>query len=319
MRGYLQRAKLGIVIGDTVFVHGGISPDTLGWLPPPLQTEPNAREWIEKLNMFAENQVQNLPSSDADDGDDGDVWDGGYAWSIEGGYTGRGADDLLQYGMRLSPTGWNNPGVVYNGFMKKDWTGAVDLSDDSYREVVDYLNRAGIFRVVCGHTPHGDAGLVVRTSRSDTEGGELTCITLDTSYSAQVLGMDIAPAETSPKQSPLTPKRHGVAVSELLLFREDDVGDEEKGLSHPRYKAVIHGVMVDGQLYEAHPDNSDAEIVAGDQVGQGWYVKGKRVRDGHIILSRNLPRSAERPYGAIENKYVSPVESISSLGQTLGD
>ena len=97
MRGYLQRAKLGLVIGDTVFVHGGISPDTLGWLPPPLQTESDAREWIEKLNMFAETQVQNLPSCDADDGDDADVWDGGYAWSIEGGYTGRGADDLLQY------------------------------------------------------------------------------------------------------------------------------------------------------------------------------------------------------------------------------
>ena len=183
---------------------------------------------------------------------------------------------------------------------------------------MDYLNRAGIFRVVCGHTPHGDAGLVVRTSRSDAT-GELTCITLDTSYSTEVLGVDIAPAETSPQQSPLTPKRHGVAVSELLLFREDDAGDGDQGLSHPRYKAMIHGVMVDGQLYEAHPDDSDEAVVAGDQVGQGWYVKGRRVRDGHIILSRNLPKSAERPFGAIENKYVSPVESISSLGQMLAN
>ena len=171
---------------------------------------------------------------------------------------------------------------------------------------------------MCGHTPHGDAGLVIRTSRSDTD-GELTCITLDTSYSTEVLGVDIAPTELSPQQSPLTPKRHGVAVSELLLFRANATGDEEQRPVHPRYRAMIHGVMVDGQLYEAHPDDSDAAIVAGDRVGQGWYVKGKRVGDGHIILTRNLPKSEERPWGAIENKYVSPVESISLLRETLRD
>ena len=98
MRGYIERAKLGLVIGDTVFVHGGISPDTLGWLPPPFQPEANAREWIQQLNVFAETQIQKLPSSDAADSDEVDVWSDGYAWAIEGGYTGRGADNLMQYG-----------------------------------------------------------------------------------------------------------------------------------------------------------------------------------------------------------------------------
>ena len=94
MRGYLERAKLGLIIGDTVFVHGGISPDTLGWLPPPhTQLEPDARKWIDKLNAFAQAQIQKLPGGSDDD----KAWSDGYAWSTEGGYTGRGADDLMQY------------------------------------------------------------------------------------------------------------------------------------------------------------------------------------------------------------------------------
>ena len=96
MRGYLERAKLGLIIGDTVFVHGGISPDTLGWLPPPhTQLELDARKWIDKLNAFAEAQTQTLPHVDGPG--DGRAWSEGYAWSTEGGYTGRGADDLMQY------------------------------------------------------------------------------------------------------------------------------------------------------------------------------------------------------------------------------
>ena len=96
MRGYLERAKLGLIIGDTVFVHGGISPDTLGWLPPPqTQLEPDASVWINKLNAFAQAQIEKLP--DAGVSDDDRAWSDGYAWSIEGGYTGRGADDLMQY------------------------------------------------------------------------------------------------------------------------------------------------------------------------------------------------------------------------------
>ena len=185
-----------------------------------------------------------------------------------------------------------------------------------YPQVVDYLNRARIFRVVCGHTPHGDAGLVVRTSRSGTEGGgELTCITMDTSYAAAVLGVD--PVQVSTQQSPRIPARHGVAVTELVLYRVDDSQDDQPP-PHARFKAMVHGVMADGQLYEAHPDDPDAAIVAGDQVGEGWYVKGRRIADGYIILCRNLPVSEGRPWGAIENKYVAPAESMTLLRENLG-
>ena len=100
MRGYLERAQLGLIIGDTVFVHGGISPDSLGWLPPPhTRPEADAREWINKLNAFAREQIEKLPGGNGV-ADNDKEWSDGYAWSTEGGYTGRGADDLLQYGLK---------------------------------------------------------------------------------------------------------------------------------------------------------------------------------------------------------------------------
>ena len=98
IRGYLERAKLGLIIGDTLFVHGGISADTLGWLPPPqTQPEPDARRWIAKLNAFAESQIRRLPTFDTESAAENDqVCPDGHAWSFEGGYTGRGAEDLMQ-------------------------------------------------------------------------------------------------------------------------------------------------------------------------------------------------------------------------------
>ena len=73
-------------------------------------TGTNARTWIERLNEFKSTQMRgwDLFEREVDDNDDIDVW------STGGGYTNRFGEDLLMYGMRMSPGGKRvNPGVVY--------------------------------------------------------------------------------------------------------------------------------------------------------------------------------------------------------------
>ena len=156
--------------------------------------------------------------------------------------------------------------------------------------------------------------LLGRSDADDT--GDLTCISLDTSYAVDVLGVDVVHVPPLPNQPAITTRR-GLAVSELLLYRKDQ--DDTLSLAHPRYEAVVHGVLADGRLYEAHPDDSEMGIAAGDHVGHCWYVKGRCVEDGRLVLARKIPPSKARRWGAIENKYVSvsPVESISDLREKL--
>ena len=73
-------------------------------------TGTNARTWIERLNEFKSTQMRgwDLFEREVEENDDIDVW------STGGGYTNRFGEDLLMYGMRMSPGGKRvNPGVVY--------------------------------------------------------------------------------------------------------------------------------------------------------------------------------------------------------------
>ena len=78
-------------------------------------TGTNARTWIERLNEFKSTQMRgwDLFEREVEENDDIDVW------STGGGYTNRFGEDLLMYGMRMSPGGKRvNPGVVYVIFLK---------------------------------------------------------------------------------------------------------------------------------------------------------------------------------------------------------
>jgi len=97
-------------------------------------------------------------------------------WSIRGGYTNRYGEDLLMYGMRMTPGGKHvNPGVIYADYILEDSSGPRTICDD----VVKFLNRSDIRRVVVGHRPHGDSALIIRQPG-------LSVITMDTSYASFV-------------------------------------------------------------------------------------------------------------------------------------
>ena len=218
-------------------------------------------------------------------------------WSTGGGYTNRFGEDLLMYGMRMSPGGKRvNPGVVYVIFLKvllsciKSLTSTHGnryadyiLEDDSGprtidSDVVTFLNRSGIQRVVVGHRPHGDSALVIRQK-------DLSVITMDTSYASFVHGVDVIK----------TGSRRGVAVSELLLCLKEE----------NEYDAVVHGILADGTKYELCPERDD---LVGQKRSDGWYVKSERVGNQKVLWSR-MTKPEGAMYSVVENKYVDEPHS----------
>lgn len=252
-------------------------------MPDSDEREEDAAKWISRLNTFASGQVDAWN----DDDDDDDNASHRRIWSVQGGYTGYGGEDLLMYGMRKAPDGGVNPGVVYNDWIDSSNTGPKDLD----QKVCEFLGRAGIRRVVTGHRPHGDAGLTIRSPQTNNHCSQLTVITMDTSYAASVKGVSVVPGGP----------RRGIAVSELLLTRRNDHSDDVT------YDAVIHGIAADGNSYEARPGSP--ESLAGLSMGdpnEGWYVKGRRSEDGQILLSRMRP--GER-WPVVENRYIPSSKS----------
>jgi hypothetical protein len=306
LREYLKIGRLGVILGDSLFVHGGLSQDVVGWLPPfssnvessifdveisSNEIELNARTWIHRLNEFCSLQVKLFCQAIDDPNSFSNI--SGNSWAMEGGYgTKFGGGDLMQYGMGWKPDRSRNNTVVYRDWIAKDsnpsYTGnppkekhpSLPLIPDSY--VVQYLNQANINRVICGHKPHGDASLVIKSKDEKMNNNELTVITMDTSYSGSTKVMEVdEDGSVCPLLSSFTPnssfKRRGCAVSELLVYHEDNNGSFSS-------RAFIHGIDAAGDKYISEPD--DPSSFVGRISSGGWIVKGKRVKDDKLILGR---------------------------------
>ena len=102
MRAYLSAAKLALVLGDTLFVHGALTEDCLDWLPPGAAEEEqlgdlSLREWAKQLNCWASDQVGQWCAAD---------WEAGgleTGWGVAG-YGGYAQDG--QPGERTAAVVW---------------------------------------------------------------------------------------------------------------------------------------------------------------------------------------------------------------------
>ncbi len=275
----------------------------LGWLPPSARgpslmdahasfrvCEPELHEWLRRLNAFAAAEVrawsyaqQSYEARLSEEAGE----DAGRAWALEGGYSGRPGENLLMYGMGWYPDGSRNPTLIYRDWMHEPATppppapaqpGFVHSPApppaqaglqprEPQSEVVAYLARAGVRRVVTGHKPHGDAPLVLRAAVACTPSAEkmstVTVLALDTSYSGRTATVG---ARASGPQTP-----RGQAVCELLIQAveqrrppqavptdgnaavtiDSDVkqtppgADSTRGFAcGPRWEALVHGVTV---------------------------------------------------------------------------
>lgn len=223
---YLQSAQIGAVIGDCLFVHGALTAECVGQLPPSAGAVPSRdrsasgfetigslRPWVSALNGWASDELASwavYPRGDPAHEP---------PWAMEGGYGGRGGEGLVQYGMGSIPTdAWTrgepgakltpNPTVIYASWF--DNGAPTEVSG----KVLDFLREAGVRTVLSGHQPIGDTPAVLRPAE------DLTMIVADTSYSNNVRWLRPPP----PSRLPSSPAGLELSKLQLVHTRPDGSG-----------------------------------------------------------------------------------------------
>ena len=165
---YLAQGQLLVLLGDTLFVHGGVPPGAAGMLPPaemPYRTPPegaecgfrplpeghSVRDWVEAMNDFYRGGLRDFRAQ--------------LRWRSDGSRS-RGGEALLS--LTSTPACFRRS-VVVESMLQEGSPLPVDPDTEAY------LASGGVLRVVTGHKPCGDSPFVVR---SDVE--FLMC---DTTYS----------------------------------------------------------------------------------------------------------------------------------------
>jgi hypothetical protein len=152
---YLASACLAHLAEGTLFVHGGVTADSLGAIPGRERVE-DVRGWIDGLNAFYAEQLAAFAEQ-----------------RVRGGIPGWAP--IVAYQAPLPGTAMNQASVVYGRL-------ADAHNDPRLPEpaVVERLKRAGIGRLVVGHTPVGDVPAVLRRDgftlvMADNSYGRLEC------------------------------------------------------------------------------------------------------------------------------------------------
>jgi hypothetical protein len=146
---YLARCELAFRAGETIFVHGAITSESLGVVPGRSARIESVDAWIAALNDWYAESLDAYRSSPRDPS--------GYA-------------ALVAYQAPVPGTRGNQASVVYGRLSDGDNNPHLPAPD-----VIERLRARGIERLVIGHTPCGDAPLVLRA-----RGFELVCA--DNSY-----------------------------------------------------------------------------------------------------------------------------------------
>lgn len=162
LTAYLSVCQLAYRESNTLFVHGGVSAESLGHVPEAVSRVDDVDQWVLELNSFFARQCAAFVAREP-----------------------RGYATLVAYQAPLPGTRLNQASVVYG--RPTDELGNPKLPRP---EVIGKLRRAGVERVVLGHTPSGDCPAVLR----DGQGFEL--ILADNSYGRSERGSQLLLDET---------------------------------------------------------------------------------------------------------------------------
>lgn len=276
LRTYLEHACIACVLGNTIFVHGAIDANVAGLVPEdstrftnpaapqPMRRVHDVHEWTRELNGVMQ---RGLAANLAQPG-----WDATR--------TTRGGEVLIalqnrcaMYGRCVVSCCYADGGTITTDaatdareqVREKFANGAADallyerwLSDPRNTEVAEWLQGAGIRRIVVGHKPSGDAPAVLSAAHNGVE-----VISADTSYG-------------DPTDRELG---RGVSLAGVCLM----------GQSLEVNHAKIYGTLADGREHEAHLATLDSRGRAHDTPGDellgteldgGWWVKARAVAAG---------------------------------------
>lgn len=147
---YLKQAQLAYMVGETLFIHGAITIENMGYVPWMSDSDSritDAREWIQQLNGWYASQIRE--------------W---LDYPVEEDLHAPGHKPLDEY-------------VVFNpkSIVTSNWYRQGQFTPIP-EKVVKFLNKAGIYRVVSGHQPCSDFPLIIRNP-------DLEVIVGDTGYS----------------------------------------------------------------------------------------------------------------------------------------
>ncbi len=225
MARYLAACQLAYRHGATLFVHGHVTEDNLGRVPGQAPVGDDVDGWIGALNHWYTEQVDAF-RHDARDRQ------GEPAWS-----------PLVAYQAPLPGTRLNQSSVVYA--RPTDADGNPSLPTPA---LIEALGRAGVQRVVVGHTPVGDSPALVRTgdfelvaadnSYSPVESGARVILTddrLDT-HSVTRLGDTVEPVRIGIERGAESPVGKRVADSGHLVKGELPSGDFLLQRSEPNFR-----------------------------------------------------------------------------------
>ena len=144
MRELFELGQLAVIIGSTLFVHGGVvSPGgvALGKVPDVERDIEDVHEWVNELNRWYHSQLEDWIKRP--------YWEDDEKIDLFGS---RGGHQLMDYvvpsprptvvlAKHLTPSGMPQP-----------------LDEDLTRR----LNASGIYRICVGHTPHGSCPTVIK-------------------------------------------------------------------------------------------------------------------------------------------------------------
>lgn len=233
---YIRLGCMAVLIEDTLYVHGGLPDDFVGFVPPTRggisQYYTDVHEWVREVNKFARSELDDfqnnidsfLNSLSSLDNAAVKIWDSesGYGHAQPG-------SRLIQCGMGSSGRdNGKNPTVIYTSYLLN---GSPVWPSD---RATEWLARGGVTKLVVGHQPMGDSPLIL------TSPGGLNVISADTCYSkgVQYLVSDLSRSISLPSP-PVSSSVSSLPESKSSLSSTT----EEKWTTYHSF-ATEHGVIL---------------------------------------------------------------------------
>eukprot|EP00754_Rhynchopus_humris_P001670 Rhum_TRINITY_DN10961_c0_g1::Rhum_TRINITY_DN10961_c0_g1_i1::g.41254::m.41254 len=268
LRRYIEAAELARREGDTLYVHGGLTRENVGFVPGKevcvaslvalgeAEGVPGTRhacldDWVAALRRFKdgclEDWVRNPYFAEAE---------------AAGAPATRAGDALITYGYsRLM----RRHTVMTVSFLNRGRPSPDILCDD----VLGYLRAAGIKRVVTGHQPYGDSPGVIRK-------GGVVVVFADTSFS-----------------DPTAPDCRGAAAASVVL-EEDDTR--------------ISGTLADGTRYSFALSEAPLVGRAVRHEGEEWWCAALLDSVGTHYLRRTCEKDSHKlEHKRVHESEIEPV------------
>eukprot|EP00466_Bigelowiella_natans_P003754 jgi/Bigna1/70957/fgenesh1_pg.14_\ len=308
---YLKHADIAVRLGNTLFVHGSVSPQSIDFVPSlrlpfaknaallpntghyvnqegggsnDSRSEP-ADRWIDALNRWGKQAFEEFAKSEAASLD-APLFSGE---SVESLGSSRPGQSLLCYQCA--------PGSVRRNVVVESYISRA-IPREIPQSVAEYLLDSGISRVVAGHKPVGDCPMVMHTAVC-SDGSPfpkyLETVFADTSYSD-------SKAEDS----------RGVAVSEVIV----------EGLSPDANRVRVHGLLRDGSTtieYALRPlsrggVDASPPLVPEHFVAEDDRLIGKRLADNFFVRARVSPGVARK--AGVSEHAAQPKEHVPSTSSS---